>query len=107
MEEYNNVIIILNDEAMKYLNTDYASDARCVGSVPNDKNSETKTYIYKSSFFGRDLKDADENYVLDSKQMNELGIEYTETEKEGEYWLASRDNQNSARTNSSNNTYSP
>ena len=45
MEEYNNVIIILNDEAMKYLNTDYASDARCVGSVPNNKNSETKTYI--------------------------------------------------------------
>ena len=105
VEEYNNAIKMLNDEAMKYLNIDYASDARCVGSVPNDKNSETKTYIYKSSFFGRDLKDVDENYVFDNNQMNKLGIEYTETGKDSEYWMASRNNNVSARTKYGKNAY--
>lgn len=95
VEEYNKIIETLNDEAMKYLNTEYASDARCVGSVPNDKNSETKTYYASNAFknnLGKNVKDSDENYILDNDQMNKLGIEYTETGSDYDYWLASRTN---------------
>ena len=37
---WNNVISTLNSNAMKYINTTISSDARCVGSVPNNKNAE-------------------------------------------------------------------
>ena len=85
MNSYNNGITTLNAKAEAYLNTTYASDARCVGSVPNNKNAEsgnyTSEYEYISSF-----KDADTNYETDYKQMGTLEIRTTNSL----YWLASR-----------------
>ena len=62
---------------MKYLNTTYASDARSVGSLPNNKNSEAGYYTssesYMSNYNGK-LRDGDENYKADFDQMKELGL---------------------------------
>lgn len=89
-KEYNDAIAILNNEAMAYLNTTYASDARCVGSVPDNKNfdeAELSSY-FTYAFEGNNvqLKDSDENYILDNTQMEKLGIKELDTE----YFLASR-----------------
>lgn len=87
---YNNAITTLNEKAMNYLNTTYASDARCVGSVPNDKNSEATDYYisedsYMSPYNGL-FKNGDNNFRLDRNQMLDLRIS-----KIGKtYWLASR-----------------
>ena len=95
---YNNVITTLNSKAGKYLNTAYATDARCVGSVPTNqngtftnKNSENAGPVqlgFTSSVSGaNNMKEADTNYTTDQTQMNNLNIGTT-----GEhYWLASRD----------------
>ena len=87
MDSYNNAITTLNVKAEEYLNTTYASDARCVGSVPNNKNAEsgnfTSEYDYMSSYT---FKDADTNYETDYNQMETLGI----TTADSSYWLASR-----------------
>ena len=87
---YNNAIENLNNMAMKYLNTTYASDARCVGSVPDNKNLEADYYTsnsdsYISSYNGI-FKGGDSNLRLDSDQMNSLGIRNINKS----YWLASR-----------------
>ena len=94
---YNNAIQTLNTEAGKYLNTTYATDARCVGSVPTNqngtftnKNSENAGPVqleFTSSVSGaNNMKEADTNYTTDQIQMNNLNIWTT-----GEYyWLASR-----------------
>ena len=96
---YNNAITILNNEAGKYLNKAYATDARCVGSVPTlenktfiNKNSETTTNV-KMSFIptGWSTNDSgcrgsDTNYITDITQMGNINIRKT-----GEnYWIASR-----------------
>lgn len=101
---YNNAITTLNNEAGKYLNTTYATDARCVGSVPTNqngtftnKNSENAGPVqlgFTSSVSGaNNMKGADTNYETDETQMNNLSI-FTTGEN---YWLASRD----VRSNSS------
>ena len=77
---YNEAIGNLNKKAEEFLNEDYASDARCVGSVPDNKNHESGYY---SDIVG--FKDADENYITDTTQMDNLGIEI-----DNDYWLASR-----------------
>ena len=94
---YNNAIQTLNTEAGKYLNTTYAIDARCVGSVPTNqngtftnKNSENAGPVqlpFTSSVSGaNNMKEADTNYMIDETQMKNLSIWET-----GEYyWLASR-----------------
>lgn len=94
---YNNAIATLNNEAEKYINTNYVMDARCVGSVPTvengifvDKNSEnpgpvTLEFEYNGST-SIDCKGADENYVADRAQMKNANIWRTEEV----YWLASR-----------------
>ncbi len=96
---YNNAITILNNEAGKYLNKAYATDARCVGSVPTlenktfiNKNSETTTNV-KMSFIptgwstnDSGCKGSDTNYITDITQMGNINIRKT-----GEnYWIASR-----------------
>lgn len=87
IKSYNNAITTLNNEAMKYLNSTYASDARCVGSVPNDKNSESDMYVSSEfSQYSRVLRDVDTNYQYDYNQMKNLGI-YNSL---AEYWFASR-----------------
>ena len=77
---YNEAIGNLNKKAEEFLNEDYASDARCVGSVPDNKNHESGYY---SGIVG--FKDVDENYITDTTQMDNLGIEI-----DNDYWLASR-----------------
>ena len=85
---YNTAITTLNAKAEEYLNTTYASDARCVGSVPNNKNTEsgnfTSEYSYMSSYTS--FKDADTNYETDYNQMGTLNIRRANSD----YWLASR-----------------
>ncbi|MEE0768254.1 MAG: hypothetical protein UIT70_00010 [Clostridia bacterium] len=89
-DSYNNAIKTLNTKAQQYLNTTYASGARCVGSVPNNPSAEasnyfTSSYSYMSSYNGM-LKNADTNYETDWNQMETLNIDETGYN----YWLASR-----------------
>lgn len=96
---YNNAVETLNNEAEKYLNTEYAIDARCVGNVPTNqegiftnKNTDTtQTVILSftpSGWSTRDsgCKEADTNYETDINMMEAIEIRNT-----GEYyWLTSR-----------------
>lgn len=103
---YNSAIETLNNEAEKYINTTYATDARCVGSVPtvnangtftekDTENAGPVTLQFNSTVEGaNNMKDTDTNYtsngeegiVRDKETMEALGIWTT-----GEYyWLASR-----------------
>ena len=94
---YNSAITTLNSEAGKYLNKTYATDARCVGSMPTNqkgtftsKNSENAGPVqlqFTSSVSGaNNMKGEDTNYTTDFKQMNDLNIIKTREY----YWLASR-----------------
>ena len=89
MNSYNNAINILNTRAMAYLNITYTSDARCVGSVPDNKNYQsgyfTSPYSYMSSYNGK-LRDKDANYERDYNQIGTLGIRNIDKS----YWIASR-----------------
>ena len=87
ISDYNNAITLLNNEANKYLNTTYATSARCVGSVPNNPNYESG-YYSGYSYINQcgSIRAGDENYKTDFEQMEKLGINYT---GDG-YWLASR-----------------
>lgn len=90
VNEYNNAISKLNTEAKKFLNTKYASSARCVGSVPNYPESETKTYYQAEYDYAKPVsgvgKDEDDNYLIDKKQMEKLDILIIDKM----YWFASR-----------------
>ena len=86
----NNAISMLNNKAMEYLNTEYAFDARCVGSNPSNKNSEATDYLsceyeYMKEYNGM-FKNGDDNYYEDRNQMQKLEIEYYNKD----YWIASR-----------------
>ena len=94
---YNNAITTLNNEAGKYLNKAYATDARCVGSIPTlqngiftNKNSENVGPVklpFTSSVSGaNNMKETDTNYEIDKTQMNNLNILRTKEH----YWVASR-----------------
>ena len=88
-DSYNNAITTLNNAATNYLNTTYATSARNVGSVPNNKNSESTTYTtYNNQYNGLTyrFRGQDSNYVTDWNQMGTLGIRSTGTN----YWLSSR-----------------
>ena len=89
-KEYNNAIEKLNNEAMKYMNTTYTADARCVGSVPNDKNSDGGYYTVESDNWFYEysgmFKNADENYETDRLQVIKLKID----DINKDYWSASR-----------------
>ena len=96
MNSYNNAITTLNNKAMEYIESnnanyglikDIVEDARCVGSVPNDKNVQAgyfTKYSYVSSKY--QLRDTDTNYETDYNQMGTLGIRNISYD----YWLASR-----------------
>ena len=91
-DSYNNAITTLNTKAEGYLNTTYASDARCVGSVPNNKNAEatdyyTSSYSYMTDYNGM-FKKPDTNREADFNQMNTLGI--IGVNSSPSYWVASR-----------------
>ena len=89
MSNYNSAISKLNSEAKKYGSSIYATDVRCVGSVPNKKNSESGYYKiteFESSYSGR-LRAGDNNYSTDWNQMGKLGIR----KSNNHFWLASRE----------------
>ena len=97
---YNNAITTLNTKAQQYLNTTYASSARCVGSNPSNPSSEsgyfkgTYDYLGKNGWNGV-FKNTDTNYETDCNQMETLNINKISTY----YWLASRSvNSNSSST---------
>ena len=96
-DAYNNAISTLNTEAEKYLNIKYATDARCVGSLPTlqngtfiNKNSEDIGPVnlnFTSSAEGvNNMKGTDANSVSDKRKLKSLNIEKTGNN----YWLASR-----------------
>ncbi|MFR2534139.1 MAG: hypothetical protein ACLTEH_02880 [Clostridia bacterium] len=89
---YNHAITTLNNEAMAYLNTNYAIDARCVGTNPQDKNLDTSKTVplqfvpngWATKESG--CKDEDMYFETDYDAMKASNIHKT-----GEYyWLASR-----------------
>lgn len=84
-DDYNNAIVILNTSAEKYLNTQYATSARSVGSNPTSPYSENGSTTYYNRYT---MKIGDSNYITDSNQMSKLEISSTNTA----YWLASREN---------------
>ncbi|MCI8383679.1 MAG: hypothetical protein HFJ33_02250 [Clostridia bacterium] len=83
---YNGAITTLNARASAYLNTTYANNARCIGSVPNNPNSESSEYYKYGLNTSPSIKKEDLNYQADYNQMNSLGITNINTQ----YWLASR-----------------
>ena len=87
MNSYNNAISTLNSKASTYNNTTYSSRARCVGSVPNNINSQSGYYTFTnftSSYSGK-LRGEDTNYETDWNKMETLGIR----DINEWYWLAS------------------
>ena len=96
MNSYNNAITTLNNKALEYIDSnnsnyglikDIVEDARCVGSVPNDKNAQAgyfTKYSYVSSKY--QIRDQDTNYQTDYNKMKALGI----TGSNKYYWVASR-----------------
>lgn len=122
---YNSIIENLNNKAETYINSEYATDARCVGSIPTieegtfiDKDKVTETTVtlpptlpegQSSSTWWTNYKrpdgwenddtgcyGSDTNYTIDQTQMQSAGILAT-----GEsYWLASHGvDSNSANVN--------
>lgn len=86
---YNTAITTLNAKAEEYLNTTYASDARCVGSVPNNKNSEATDYF--TIYYGHSgisFRNTDTNYKTDYEQIGSDNLNIANIGKS--YWLASR-----------------
>ena len=99
---YNNAIETLNNEAEGYINSIYATDARCIGSIPTvengifvnkDKGTETTAvlpseYIRPNGWESHDtgLYNTDENYIIDQEQMEKFNLQRIEEN----YWLASR-----------------
>ena len=89
MTAYNNAITTLNAKSEEYQNVTYASDARCVGSVPNKKNAESGNITNLPSYVpSYTFKDEDTNYITDLNQMKALGIK--NCDNNDRYWLASR-----------------
>ena len=96
-DTYNNLLEILNGKTEEYINTNYVTDARCVGSIPTvengkfvDKNKskdesgsyidETKTYLLPDNYATQEVLDgsndtkcvlADENYKIDEQQLKD------------------------------------
>lgn len=94
---YNNAIITLNNKAETYRNPKYTDEggARCIGSVPDNLNSEASDYFTSSysymSKYNDTLKNKDKNYEEDWNQLNVIDSrKITDTSKSSLYWLASR-----------------
>ncbi len=78
MSAYNVAITTLDTKAKAYLNTTYATSARCVGSVPNSPTTEATSmfntsYSYMSTYSGK-LKNSDTNYEKDWEQIKKLEL---------------------------------
>lgn len=89
-DSYNNAIITLNEKAEEYLNTTYASNARCVGSVPDNKNVQSGWHRRWDTWFtpyNNTFIDTDKNYNADYKQIGAGNLNIATIGKY--YWLAS------------------
>ena len=94
INSYNNAITTLNAKAEDYLNEkdktetpEIAIDARCVGSIPNNKNSESGNFKSEYDYLKAYLfKDGDTNYEVDYEQMHKFNIDKIDKS----YWMASR-----------------
>ncbi len=97
VKAYNNAIETLNNEAEAYINTEFAYDARCVGSLPTvengmftKKDNGATTYVtpkFATSNYIKNL-DEDTNYETDKAQMETEDVNLWNIGEE--YWLASR-----------------
>lgn len=104
---YNNALKILYDEAQKYLNTDYATTARCVGSKPDDPDWDTtkneagfytkevaeskreyQSYLETNGWYNI-FKNGDTNYTIDWTQMGTITSRNIKVASD-DYWVASR-----------------
>ncbi len=87
---YNNAILTLNNNAKKYINRMYATDARCVGTNPVNKNDESIGYV--TLMFNTTIESAnqmkidDEKYLPDIEAMKNANILITNED----YWIAAR-----------------
>ena len=78
---YNDAITTLNSSANGFNNSTYSTQARSIGSVPDNINLEGDTF-----YFSTEIKDEDENYLIDWEQMKKLRIHIINKS----YWLTSR-----------------
>lgn len=85
LSDYNNVVNILNNAVMNYMNTSVSSDARSVGSVPNNKSLEGEYITDYIDWLGN-IRGTDDNYAYDVTSLQNLNILLCSKE----YWLASR-----------------
>ena len=97
IDSYNNAIQTLNKEASKYINsnTNFVAEARCVGSVPNDPNSESELTTHSSTdedcqFKNGKYRKGDNNYETDWEQMNNISDSLATVDPAKKYWMASR-----------------
>ncbi len=93
---YNNAITNLNNIAQKYLDTDLADRARCVGSDPNNPLNEAETYPYNSYWLT--IKQQDTNYQKDIAQLEAINARGITDSNYSYYWIASRTRNTDAKT---------
>ena len=79
---YNNAIFNLNTVAQKYLNTDIADRARCIGSNPANPLNEVGNLS---------IKEIDDNSNSDYAQLRLIGANKISDTNYSFYWLSSRD----------------
>ena len=87
VKDYNKAIDTLNTKAREYLNTDYASSARCLGSNPINPAAQSGYYRDKNfdfSEYNGKLRDGDENYISDLEKIKSYNRSCRNV------WLASR-----------------
>lgn len=83
---YEGAIQTLYDKVNGYLNTTYATSARCIGSIPNSPLSGSGTTSEYQDWIGGTITNKDTNYEKDTEQMKKLGI----IDIDKNYWLSSR-----------------
>ena len=96
-DSYNNALKILYNKAQEYLNTTYATSARCVGSKPDEPDWDTEEMLGEddSDFFinmnkySNIFKIGDENYDMDWRQMGTIA-KVNIKDASSDYWMASR-----------------
>ena len=92
-ETYNNIVSILYEKAQEYLNSDYASAARCVGSIPDKPDDDSNEmyintdYEFMNQYNGK-FKVAYNNTSIDINQLRNLGI-FSVTNY-NKYWFVNR-----------------
>lgn len=106
LASYNSAVSTLNSKANSYLNENFASSARSVGSVPDNPLLEPTTRYTESSTYFTNYNglyiQGDNNYETDFNQMKNLGILYETNDR---YWLASRKSSQTNSTSGSNTSF--